>query len=342
MKTTFLYFLFISVIVSSCSQIPPEEEFTLKAREKSGKANQPDNITFTAEGLYPEGVGYHKKENRFLVSSLRFGTIGEVNDKGRYQSFAEDEQLVSTAGLFVDEIRNRIIVCNLDLGVGIRTSPETQGKLAGIGIYDLSTGSRLNYVDLGSLRPDAGHAANDLTIDSQGNIYITDSFSPVIYKVDKKGIATVFIEDKRFAPTAPGGFGLNGIVYHPQGYLIAAKYDEGILFKIPLRDPEKLHVTEINRTLAGADGLLLKKDGSLLVVLNPGVPSDNKVISLESSDQWISATAKKEFAPGNVSPTTLASRGGYDYVLHSHLFKLFGGQNPPVSQFTIEKVKLGQ
>jgi hypothetical protein len=34
-----------------------------------------------------------------------------------------------------------------------------------------------------------------------------------------------------------GSFGLNDIVCHPDGYLVVAKSDEGVLIKVPLATP---------------------------------------------------------------------------------------------------------
>jgi hypothetical protein len=50
--------------------------------------------------------------------------------------------------------------------------------------------------------------SNDLTFDTAGNIYITDSFSPVIYKVDTDYKVSILIQDPAFAGE---GFNLNRI-----------------------------------------------------------------------------------------------------------------------------------
>jgi hypothetical protein len=53
---------------------------------------------------------------------------------------------------------------------------------------------------------------NDAALDRQGNTYVSNSFSPVIYKVDREGNASVFFQDAGF--NLPSGeFGFNGIQY---------------------------------------------------------------------------------------------------------------------------------
>src|SRR5688572_28549228 len=100
-------------------------------------------------------------------------------------------------------------------------------RLAGVGIYDLKTGKPLSYVDLGPLA-EGPHLMNGIALDPSGNAYITDSFSPVIYKVTAEGSASIFLRDERFAGKA---INLNGVVVHPDGYLLVIKKSDGALFK---------------------------------------------------------------------------------------------------------------
>lgn len=297
----------------------------------------PDSIAFVREGLYPEGIGYDRLKHCFLVSSLRFGTVGLVSEKGDYIPFIKDNALISTIGLRVDQNRNRVLVAVSDPGAGVRTSAKTAGKLAALGIYNLLTGERIAFVDLGSLRPDAGHFANDIALDDKGNSYVTDSFAPIIYKVDKAGNASVFFEND--ALSAPQGeFGLNGIVYHPDGFLIVAKADEGALLKIPVGNPASFSQIDVPVEIPAPDGLLLRKDGKLVVVGNAGGIAPGKVFLFETSNKWTTATISGEFTTPPVFPTTLTERGNDQYVLFAYLNRLFEGTTPPVSEFSINKV----
>jgi hypothetical protein len=44
--------------------------------------NDPATVSLTKASLHPEGVGYDKGRNRFLVSSLTEGAIYSVKDDG--------------------------------------------------------------------------------------------------------------------------------------------------------------------------------------------------------------------------------------------------------------------
>ncbi len=296
----------------------------------------PDSVAFTQAGLYPEGVQYDATGGRFLVGSQTRGAVGQVKDDGSYTPFADDPTLVSTIGMRVDEARQRLLVAVSDPGYNAaRTSAATQRKLAGLAVFNLSSGARTSYTDLGALRPGQNHFANDIAVDGQGNSYVTDSFSPLIYKVNTQGVATVLLENAQLAAPA-GAFGLNGIVFHPDGYLLIAKSNEGVIFKIPLNNPESFTKLTLPQALTGADGMLLQDNKTLQVVTN----SQAKVYRLTSADNWTSATVSGTFSTPPQYPTTLARREGADsYVLYSNLNALQASQNPPVSVFTIARVK---
>jgi DNA-binding beta-propeller fold protein YncE len=241
--------------------------------------------------------------------------------------------MVSAIGIRVDSARDRVLVCNSDPGVSIHTKKENQGKLAGLAVFQLSTGKLIKYIDLGSLSKDGGHFCNDIALDkTTGVAYATDSFSPIIYKIDADNNASIFLNNDRFVGK---GFNLNGIVVK-DNYLIVAKYNEGLLFKVPLANPEQFSEISIPQKLVGADGLLWAADGSLIVICNM---ETNKVFKLTSTDDWASASVVKSVPTGQVFATTGVDINGSIYILHAMLHVLF---NPKTTQqidtFEIHKV----
>jgi len=282
----------------------------------SGKQQAPDVISVKVPALYPEGVDYDAKGKRFFISSLHEGTVGQVADDGSYKPFVTDSKMVSAIGLRVDAARNRLLVCNSDPGVSLHTKKETQAKLAGLGIYDLSSGKLIKYIDLAALSKGGGHFCNDIAIDDSGNIYATDSFSPIIYKIDTGNNPSILLEDKRFAGD---GFNLNGLVYK-DGYLVVAKDNEGVLFKVPVDKPKDYKEVKIDQKLVGADGLLWGQDGSLIVIANADT---NKIFKLTSTDNWESAKVANSVDTGDVFATTGTLRDGKVYVMEARLNVLF-------------------
>src|SRR5687768_14885975 len=139
----------------------------------------PDEIAFVspAPGLLPEGIEWDAVTGSFLVGSLSQGTIHRItpNDDGTatIEPFIEDEELMSTVGLEVDEENNRLIVSN-----SAATAFSGGPGAAMLAAYDLETGERAYMVDLAALYDSPTNFANDVTVDEEGNAYVTNSFAP--------------------------------------------------------------------------------------------------------------------------------------------------------------------
>lgn len=287
-------------------------------------------ITFTAEQAYPEGIAWHPTQKLFFVSSVHTGTVGKVSPQGVYTPFIQDAQLVASVGLALDVKRNLLWVAIGDLGASTRSSPATAYKLAAVAAYDATTGERRAYHDLGHLI-EGGHLANDLAVDAAGHVYITDSFSPVIYRVDAQGQASVFAQSDRFKGE---GFNLNGIVAHPDGYLLVNKYNSGEIFRISTRDGADIQRVNLPEAVKGADGMVLRGKNRLTVVQNAG---HDQVVELVSTDGWRSATLQPARKSVHSFPTTAAQVGKDLYVLNSRLDTLLTKDAPKVSEYLLQR-----
>jgi sugar lactone lactonase YvrE len=275
--------------------------------------------------IYPEGIEYNPATGKFLLGSLREGSVYAVANDGRSELLVGDERLVTVLGIRVDAKRNRLLVAASDLGVSVRRSAPGPNKFAALGIYELSTGKPLHFVDLGALRP-AGenHLANDLAVDDEGNAYVTDSLAPVIYRVDVNGNASVLLDNKEMF--SGEGVNLNGIVFHPKGYLIVVKKNDGALFKVPLKNPGQFSKIQTSQKLVAGDGLVLANAENLIVIANRiGSTVSNTVYALSSTDDWNSAQVGGEFKFANDDyPTTGAVKDGKIFVSESRLYRLLG------------------
>jgi sugar lactone lactonase YvrE len=239
-------------------------------------------INFTAPDTYPEGLTYDSLRNVYYVSSARKGTIGMVTPEGEYAVLYADSSLKSTYGLKIHPDGSRLFVCVGDANYSKYTAEDTRMKMARLISIDLDDGKKLTDVDLSGLVP-GKHFPNDLVFDQDENIYITDSYAHAIYKVTPEGQASVFAKDKRFETE---GVGVNGIVYHPKGYLLVDNSNTGRIYKIAINNPENVFNLDINQYFLGADGLLLQSHDTLTVVVNGG---NNKIYQLKTEDNWKSA-----------------------------------------------------
>lgn len=282
-----------------------------------------DVIDIYEPDLYPEGIEYDIRGDRFLISSINRGDIGQVIN-GEYSVWLSNPDFTSTLGLHIDHTKKRVLITNTNI----------DGSLAELFAYDLS-GKFLFKVDLGILS-DGGHLANDVTVDRHGNAYVTDSYAGIIYKVDPAGVAEIFLNDEALAPP-PGAFGLNGIDYDPRGFLIVSRVVSNELFKIPLDDPQNFSRIQLSAALYSPDGLYLKNPNELLVVSNDFGGVNSRVQTFRTRDRWETATLTDEFlSPGNFLTTVVVKRNT-PYVLSAHLDVLLAGGSTDV--FSILKVE---
>lgn len=297
-------------------------------------AGLPDTVHIQDPGLHPEGIEWDGERERFLVSSVTRGTVTSVSDDGSHEPFVRDTEITSSIGIHIDAENDRLLVANSDLAAVQDTTVEGQAKL---GAYELDTGEPVYMADLAPLA-DGRHFANDMTSGPDGTAYVTDSFSPVIYRVSPEGEPSVFVRDDRLGGS---GFGLNGIDYHPDGYLVVAMAGDRTFYKIPLDEPGAMTEVAVPEPIS-ADGIVFRSPTELAVVgttYGEGEEeSRSEVLLLASDDGWESATvAGRRTTP--LEPTTAAIRDGQVYAVTPH-FSGMGGEEP-VEVFEIFRVEFG-
>jgi sugar lactone lactonase YvrE len=293
----------------------------------------PDTLHIEAPGLHPEGVAWDEDHGRFLVTSVTQGVVTAVGDDGSLETVVDDPDLRSAIGIHLDPERGRMLVANSDLAA---VQGESAPGIARLGIYDLADGERIHMVELGPLHPDGRHFANDVTVGPDGAAYVTDSFSPVIYRVAPDGAASVFARDSLLGAE---GFGLNGIDVHPDGYLLVAVAGRRTLVRVPLDDPSSMAEVELSEPFS-ADGIVLRADGALVAVARTGSGDEasSEALLLRSDDGWTSAEiVDRAPAPGG---TTAAVRDGQVWVVNPRFGEMGGDE--PVPSFPLYRVPMGR
>jgi len=324
MNTALYIRIFDAKVAKSASREMHSPFFNLQsklAENKTGSirfgGESLESIIIQKPALYPEGIDYNPNTDKFIVGSFREGAVYEISPDGTYKKIIDDNRLNSVLAVRIDVKRNRLLAVSSDIGASVRTSSKGVKKTAFLGIYELSSGKAIYFIDLGKLLPNDNHLANGMTLDNDGNAYVTDSFSPVIYKIDTRGNASIFLKNDRFSGE---GINLNGIVFHPDDYLIVVKKGEGVLFKIPLNNPNNFSEIKLSRKFVGGDGLILTNNKELIVIANRASDEVTEtVFSLSSEDNWKTAIVINDYSFGTVYPTTGVVRKGKIYVLHSNL-----------------------
>ncbi len=276
----------------------------------SPNAAFPERINFTAQQQYPEGIAYSSTLNGFVITSLTQGKLGVVQTDGQYTDLVSPPELVSGVGVKVAD--GRILVCNSDNGVSTKSSPATVRKLAQLLVFNATTRQLERQTDLGGLLPNASHFVNDLAIAPDGTVYVTDSASPVIYRITPAGQASILVRDdiRFFSPA----FGLNGIVYHPDGFLIVANTGQGKLYKVDLNNGNSISEVGGISNLPG-DGLTLVNNTDLYVVTGSGT----RVAQVRSTDGFMMASIVKTDGSGYAGATTSTFANGQIYTLNARI-----------------------
>jgi sugar lactone lactonase YvrE len=298
---------------------PPAPQQQPAAAAPATPAAGGDVITAERGGFIPEGIEYDEDNGRFLTGSLAEGTIFVIERDGRVVPFVTDPELVSSVGIEVDEERDRLLVANSDSAVFGNADAAGHAKL---GVYHLMTGERLAMVDLGAtIGAGARHFANDLTVDGEGNVYVTDTFANAIYRVTPDYTASVL---HRFTDLPEGAL-LNGIVYHEGGFLLTVAGDR--IYRVPLANPAGTTQVDVSEPIGGQDGIVLTDDGRLVVTSNSA--TEPRLVAFRSDDNWMTARRAGVAELTRGQATTVAVVGDELWAVQPH----FNDQDPP----TIER-----
>lgn len=296
------------------------------AQNDDGSPTPPSGVeryTLRGEDIFPEGIAFRESTGDFFVSSTTDGTIyrGNIEDSGDAEVFLPGGQdgRTSAVGMTVDE-QGRLFIA------GRRTGQ--------VFIYDADDGRFIQSFS----NERENTLVNDAVAAPDGDVYITDSFSAVLYRVSEndEGVFAfeVFIDFDSTPIQYRNGFNLNGIVVTADGsFLIAVQTNSGNLFRIDSESREILRIDLGNATLTTGDGLVL--DGQTLYAVR-NEPGD--VVPVELSEGFDSGIVGEGFGSDSLQyPTTAAMYGDRLLVVNSQ-FNRQGGQ--PQLPFTVSSIPI--
>lgn len=272
----------------------------------------------------PEGVAFDAKTRRFFATGLMGGQIIEIDAaSGTERVFYSYAAQVQLSGAKVDDERRRLWVCVSDIS----------GPLGGLDMFDVDSGALLQHFELAR-----GGICNDVCLDNDGVAYVTDSFLPVIYRVDAQdGSAGEFVRDAQMTPP-PGAFGLNGVVVTPDGkYLIGGFTSPSKLFITSRTDPQGVREITLegdpfavpnDPNFTGADGIVFI--GDVLYVVNDGGVQQVTF----TADDYSAGRVKSVPAP-EAGLTTATVVDGELYVIKAEVVRAMHMRLPPNLPFKI-------
>ncbi|KAF2304782.1 hypothetical protein GH714_037945 [Hevea brasiliensis] len=268
---------------------------------------------YHSSGFFRECAKWDDLNRRFIVSFLD-GGVGEIHVPDDYSpdSVLQEVTVVkdvdvagnSSLGIVVDRPRNRVLVVIADV---------LGNKYNGLASYDLSTWERL-FLTVLSGPNDEKSFADDVAVDAEGNAYVTDARSSKIWKVRKDGEFLSIIKNPLFIQKEwyKNLVALNGIVYHPDGFLIVIHTFTGNLFKIDVTKGDEVKLIKVSGgSLSFGDGLELLSPTTLVVAGNPS----GRLV--ESSDGWKTASIVAKFkGPAHRLATAATVKDGKVYLNH--------------------------
>jgi sugar lactone lactonase YvrE len=112
---------------------------------------------------------------------------------------------------------------------------------------------------------------NDLTFDVAGNVYVSDSFQGVIWKVPPAGgTPTPWVDSPLLRTTGVPPFGANGLRFDKSGAnLFVANTGDDTIVRVPvLGDGSAGSPSVFTNSINGADGVIIDEQGNLWVAAN--------------------------------------------------------------------------
>lgn len=307
------------------------------------------SFALPGDQVFPEGIAYRDDipglENTAFVGSTTDGTIYKIDlASGNVDTFSPGGADGRTSAL--------------GMHIGDQGQLAVAGGMTGRAwVYDVASGALLSAYSTQA----EGSFLNDLAITPSGDIYITDSSRPILWRIDGTaddgtpvaasspitsaspaagatpvGGSAMPLEpwiDLTTTPITYGeGFNLNGIVTDDSGTdLVAVQTNTGNLYRVDVASKSVTSVDLQGESVMGGDGLVLSQN-RLYAVHN------GTISAIDMSDDLNVGSIVGDFTdPALSSPTTAAKIGSCLLVVNSQ-FANQGGT--PTLPFTISAIAI--
>lgn len=221
-------------------------------------------FTLSEKDLIPEGIAYDPLDKAFFLSSLHKRKIVRVRLRTHRTPIVEDftfegqDGLYSTLGMKVDAERRILWVCSSAESFMKHYSESDEGKAA-LFKYDLHTRKLIRKYEVG---PNPGRILNDVTLNAQGDVFVTDTATGEILTVRQE-------KDELETLIPPGRFhSPNGIAISDDGETL---FISDLPWGVYVLDLKTLRSERLPQSVgispSGSDGLYFY-DNSLIGIIN--------------------------------------------------------------------------
>lgn len=184
--------LLLFIVLTSCSS---EKKQRIQADFET--VQDSTSILFSVTGLSgPEAVRYDETQDVYFISNFNGGG-GDLDSNGFITKVDAEGNITSLKFMIgTDEFP-----FHAPRGMYIENGSLWVADVQGVHAFDTKTGTHQKFIDFTSFEPGF---LNDVSGDGSGNIYVTDTGNPVVYRIEND-IASVFLDSLAIYP--------NGITY---------------------------------------------------------------------------------------------------------------------------------
>jgi hypothetical protein len=211
---------------------------SLKERVEKPVLTSQRVVSLSEKSLHPEGFVYLSKKMQWLSGSIRKGKIVAFDIKtGKCTDWLDTNYSVFAMKPDADEKYLWIATSAMEEMEGFKPEIDGEAEILKVNIKTKTIESRYNVP--------GKHIYGDLVVAKNGIVYISDSFNPVVYKIEDNLMVPLFSINDRIC-------NLQGLAFNAdESKLYLADYFNGIA-EIPVANPA------VRRWLAFPDGTIQK------------------------------------------------------------------------------------
>jgi sugar lactone lactonase YvrE len=275
-------------------------------------------FTIPEKDLIPEGIAYDPITKGFFVSSTHKRKIVRVDRQGKNHDFTTEAQdgLTGVVGMKVDPARRVLWALSGDAGENMPMKNMIAGERGRSFVfkYNLNTGRLIKKYMLDNQSKQ--HFLNDLTINAQGDVFISNSLTGEIYTINRqRDQLEVFLADEQVQWP-------NGLDLSPDGkWLFVAVQGGAAVINTETKKVSFAPIT--NDQPFWADGLYFYRNSLIAVGRREGRHAVTQYFLNPSFDRIEGFRIIEAEHPAFAQPTTGVIVGNQIYYIANSQLQLF-------------------
>ena len=263
--------------------------------------------TLADSSFWPEGVDYDPRTGRYYLASVRHGTIAELRRDGSVRELWPRGRrgVGAVLGVRVDTARGVLwaTTSSLPQAEGFKPGDHPIAALLRVRISDGTIERRWDVAPA-----PRGHVLGDLAVAPNGDVWMTDSFEPIVYRLRAGGDTLEPISSPLFrslqgaAPTADGRT------------LFLSDYSRGLL-ALDVATGEVTRVEDAaDMSSRGCDGIILDARGAIIAVQNGVSPARVVRFVVDSARRHVLSATVIDRNPAIADEPTIGTIAGDSFV----------------------------